>query len=99
MKANRIHIILIVLSLILSSCSVDTIKVSGNDAITYRNINVTDFSAVEIANDFNAYITFSDTEESIEIEANENLHQYIVVKKEGNNLVVRLKNNINIRGQ
>jgi hypothetical protein len=47
----------------------------------------------------NAYITFSDNEEYIEIEANENLHDYIIAKKDGDKLIVKLKNNINIKGR
>jgi transcriptional antiterminator Rof (Rho-off) len=99
MKTNRLYTLLALLILLISSCSVDTIDVTNDDLVTYRTVNITDYDAVEIANAFEAYITFSDTEESIEIEANENLHNYIIAKKDNNKLVVRLKNNINVRGQ
>lgn len=99
MKTNRLYIVITLLALIISSCSVDTIKVTSNDVVTYRTINITDYSALEIASNFNAYITFSDTEESIEIEANDNLHDYIIATKKGDKLEVRLRNNLSIRGQ
>lgn len=99
MKSNRHHILLVIIALILSACSVETIRVSPNDDITYRDVNIVNYNAVEIANDFNAYITFSDTEESIQVEANTNLHKYITATKKGNKLIVKLKNNINIKGQ
>ena len=62
MKTNRHHIILIVLAFIISSCSVDTIRVSANDTIITKEINASNYSAIEIANSFNAYVAFSDTE-------------------------------------
>ncbi len=99
MKTNRIYILIALFTLIISSCSLDTIRVTNNDAVTYRTLNITDFNAIEIANSFNAYITFSDTEESIEIEANDNLHDYIIARKENNKLVVHIKNNVKIKGR
>jgi hypothetical protein len=42
--------------------------------------------------------TFSDTEESIRIEANENIHDRIIVQREGNALFIRLKKFTNVRG-
>ncbi|MEP1488377.1 MAG: DUF2807 domain-containing protein [Algibacter sp.] len=98
MKTNRLVLIITSISLIFSSCSIDAIRVTSDDEITFKTIDITDFNTIEIANDMNAYITFSDTEEHIEIEANENLHKYITAKKEGDKLIVKLKNNLNIRG-
>lgn len=99
MKTNRLYKLIAIFSIILSSCSVDNIRVTNNDVVTLRTVNITDFNAVEIANGFNAYITFSDSEESIEIEANDNLHDFIIARKEDNKLVVRIKNNVKIKGK
>ena len=100
MKTNRLYIILTLLGLlILSSCSIDTIRVNADDFVTSRDVNITDYSSVEIANGFTAYITFSDTEESIKVEANENLHDYIIATKKNNRLVIRVKNNLRIKGK
>lgn len=98
MKTNRLLSIITIIVLTFSSCSVDSIRINSDDEVTTKTINITDFNSVEIANDMNAYITFSDTEEYIEIEANENLHNYIIAKKDGDKLIIKLKNNINIRG-
>ncbi|MFI0429023.1 GIN domain-containing protein [Mariniflexile sp. HMF6888] len=98
MKTNNLFIILAIFGLIITSCSVDTIRVDGNDYITTKNYNYFNYSAIEISSGFNAYVTFSDTEESIEIEANDNLFPYIITSNNNNTLVVKLKNNINIRG-
>ncbi|TGV01534.1 head GIN domain-containing protein [Flavivirga rizhaonensis] len=99
MKTSRLYILLILSGFIISSCSVDTIRVDANDEVTYRNVYITDYSSIEIANGFTAYITFSDTEESIKIEANENLHDHIITSKRDDELIVRLRNNLNIRGR
>jgi len=81
---------------LLSSCDYDSIRASGE--ITSLNYNIPDYSRVKISNAFNTYVTFSDTEESIRIEANENLHSKIIVKRDGNALVIRLKKLTNVRG-
>ncbi|WP_303317590.1 head GIN domain-containing protein [Flavivirga abyssicola] len=99
MKTNRLYILLILLGFIISSCSVDTIRVDADDEVIYRNVYITDYSSIEIANGFTAYITFSDTEESIRIEANENLHDHIITSKRDDELIVRLRNHLNIRGR
>ncbi|MFI1773716.1 GIN domain-containing protein [Thalassobellus citreus] len=98
MKTNRLLSIIAIIGLTLNSCSVDSIRVSANDTITYKNIPVSDYNAIEISNDFNAYVTFSETEESIEIEANENLQSLVVATIKNNKLTVKLKNNIHIKG-
>ncbi len=98
MKTNRLLILLAILGISLNSCSVDTIRVSANDTITYNSITPSDYDAIEISNGFNAYITFSDTEESIEIETNENLQNLVIAEISNNTLTVKLKNNIHIKG-
>ena len=99
MKTNKHHIIVLVLVCIFSACSVDTIRVSANDTIITKEINVPNYSAIEIANNFNAYVTFSDTEERVVIESNENLSDLIIARVKGDKLIVRLRNNIRIKGQ
>lgn len=80
----------------LTSCDHDTIRATGE--VTSLEYSIPDFSELEISDAFNAYVTFSDTEESIRIEANDNLHDKIVVKREGNALVIGLKKFTSIRG-
>ncbi|MET2984792.1 head GIN domain-containing protein [Aureibaculum conchae] len=99
MKTNRSFLILALLSLILTSCTVETIGITVDDEVTTKSISLSDYSEIEISHDFNAYVTFSDTEERIEIEANDKLHQHIIAKKSDNTLIIKLKNNINIKGK
>jgi len=87
---------LVGLSILLSACESTGIKPSSN--ITIQDRTIEDYSGIEISTAFTVDVTFSATEEKIEIEANENLHAYIDVMKSGNNLVIKLKDNTNIQG-
>jgi hypothetical protein len=98
MKTNRLYPFLAILVLLFTSCSIDHVSVSADDTVTYKHVAISDYDSVEIANGFNAYIEFSETEESIEIEANENLQQLIIGRIENNKLTVKVKNNVNVRG-
>tara|TARA_R110000868_G_scaffold4211_13_gene26599 strand:+ start:6719 stop:7441 length:723 start_codon:yes stop_codon:yes gene_type:complete len=96
MKKLTTASIYIFLILALDSCNIDTIKVS--DIVTTEQVSFKNYSALSISDDFNAYVTFSDTEEKIEIEANRNLHERIVVRKEGTKLHIKMENNLIIKG-
>jgi len=96
MKTQHIFIVLVLSLVLFTSCEKETIRASGE--VTSLNYSIPDYSRVKISNAFNAYVTFSDTEESIRIDANENLHGKIIVKREGNALVIRLKKLTNVRG-
>ncbi|MBU3822209.1 DUF2807 domain-containing protein [Flavobacteriaceae bacterium XHP0103] len=99
MKLNKIYTALFILAITLFSCSIDSINVRGNDVTTFSNLDYTGFTGLEVSGGFKVYVTFSETEESVQIEANENLHQFIETSLVNNSLVVKLKNNINIKGQ
>ncbi len=59
--------------------------------ITTETKNITGFDKIEAGEDFEVIIKFSDKAESVKIEANENLHDYIIVKKEGSTLKIETK--------
>lgn len=64
------------------------IELSAN--ITTETKSITNFQKLEVGEDFEVIIKFGTTE-SIEIEANENLHDLIVVEKNGNTLKIDTK--------
>lgn len=97
MKAKIISYTLILAALFLSSCDYEAIKASNE--ISTKSISVSDYTALEVANDFNVYVTFSNTEEEIKIEANDNLQEYIVTNITDNKLRIKLKNNLIIKGK
>ncbi len=96
MKTKSIAIICILTFGFLTSCDHETIRAS--DEVHSLSYTIPNYSTLKVSSAFNAYVTFSDTEESIRIEANENLHDKIIVKKEGSILIIRLKQFTNIRG-
>ncbi|MEK6151933.1 head GIN domain-containing protein [Flavobacteriaceae bacterium 3-367] len=96
MKTRLTYISLIVVCSLLFSCDFETVRVS--DEVTTREVGFTDYSGLRVSNAFNAFVTFSDTEERIEVEANRNVQDRISVSKEGDLLIVRLDRNTNLRG-
>lgn len=85
------------LCILLSSCEQFGNSVVPSGSITEQAKNISDFDGISASHAFNVYITFTEATESIRIEANENLHEYIEVKKNGGILSIGLKDNINIR--
>jgi len=96
MKRVLPYIALLALSIQLSSCDYETIRAS--DGISTRSYSFSDYSALRVSHAFKVYVRFSNEEEKIEVEANENVQDRVVVEKEGNLLRVRLKNNTRLRG-
>lgn len=65
------------------------IKLSHN--ITKEIKDITGFEKIDVSEDFEVYISFSETTEKVVIEANENLHDKIVVEKDGDKLKIYTK--------
>ena len=88
---------LVGLSLLLSACVNDnTIVPSAN--ITAQERFIQDYSGIDVSTAFLVDVEYSATEESIIIEANENLHQFIEVEKVNNILRIKLRDNTSISG-
>lgn len=96
MKTKAIVFVFLLTLGLLTSCDHDTIRAS--DEVSSLDYSIPDYSTLKVSNAFNIHVTFSDTEESIRIEANENLHDRIIVKREGSSLVIKLKKFTNVRG-
>ena len=96
MKSTLIHGLLLATVLLVSSCDTESIRVS--DTISTRQYSFSNYEALELSGDFNAFVTFSETEERIEIEANDNIQSKIRVSQDGNTLKIRLENNVALRG-
>lgn len=84
------------LSILLSSCSRNRIEPSA--AISTQVKSISNFQKIDVSNAFTVFVNFSETEEKVQIEANENLHSYIIVEKDGGELQIRLKRNTSISG-
>lgn len=97
MKTQLILTTIILFSIVFTACE-NTENVIPNDNVTTQQHSYSDYDRIEAEAAFTIYVEFSDTEETIEIETNDNLHQYIEVKKESNTLRIGIRDNINIKG-
>ncbi len=96
---TKISVFLICSGLILAAISCEkneTIVPSNN--ISSQFIDIKGYSGLEVDATFQAEVSFSDSEELIEIVANVNLHQYIIVEKVSDVLKIRLSDDVNISG-
>lgn len=96
MKSKSVVIAIALVATIFTSCEHDIIRAKGE--ITSLDYSIPDYSTLKVSHAFNVYVTFSDTEESIRIDANENLHDKVIVKRDGNALVIKLKPFTNVKG-
>ena len=97
MKILKTIFIAAAISMLVTSCYHDTVWVS--DEISTRYYDFDNITSLQVATDFKAYVTFSDTEESVSIRANDNLFSKMDVYMEGRKLVVKIENNVNIKGR
>lgn len=96
MKTKTFCIGLILSIGLFTSCDHETIRASGE--VTSREISFSDYSGLKVANAFNVFVTFSNTEERIRIDANENIQDRIIVQKECNDLIIKLQKYTNVKG-
>ncbi|MCM4172621.1 DUF2807 domain-containing protein [Arenibacter sp. TNZ] len=87
----------IALSTLLLSCEKDTITASSE--ITIKDYEFSGYTSLEVNHNFKVYLNFSDTEEKLRVQANDNLFEYIIIYKESNKLTVKLDNVQRIKGK
>jgi hypothetical protein len=97
MKTIIITATIVIAGIILNACDSVEDVVPGSNVIT-QEYTFSGYENIETESAFTVYVEFSDTEESIVIQANENLFEYIEVTKESDNLKVGFRENINIKG-
>jgi len=92
-KDSMIQVIgwLIILATIISPVllSAKTLRGNGNQVVLKKN--VTDFDKLRISHTFDARIDYG-REYSVVVKVDENLKDYLIVKKKGNTLVVGMEN-------
>ncbi|CAM3618292.1 head GIN domain-containing protein [Zobellia roscoffensis] len=96
MKTKTIFIAMALACGILTSCDYDHIRAS--DEITTKDLTISDYDGLKVSNAFDVYVTFSDNKEEIQIEANDNLQDRIVVAREGNEVIIKLKRYTTVSG-
>lgn len=98
MKTRTLLLGLLALVSILTSCKKDHFGIIPSKNITSVEKSIAGNSKLEVSSLFQVHITFTDTEEKLIVEANENLHQYIKVEDKNGWLKIKFKNNISLLG-
>lgn len=97
MKTKTILLALFALSVLFTSCTKDE-DVSPSTNVTTVTKSISGYTGLNVSDAFTVFVTFSDTEEIIQIEANANLQQYITVEKHNEQLVISIEDNVDITG-
>lgn len=71
-------------------------KVDGSGNVTIVEYEVDPFTALELDGVFHVYIR-QGNQEKVEVETDDNLHQYVIVENRGKKLVIDTKNKVNFR--
>ncbi|MAO16735.1 MAG: hypothetical protein CMH44_07655 [Muricauda sp.] len=94
---TQISFILLSVLFIFSSCDYEKIYAEGE--VTSIKYDINDYNGLRVSDAFHVYVLFSESEEEIRIAANNNLHEKIVVKKDGDELIIRLKDRTSVNGK
>lgn len=95
MKTLQFALIAILAITTFTSCKKNRIKPS--DDITTETRTVSGFDGLAVSDAMDVVVTYDSTAENVTIEANSNLHEYILTDVVGGVLKVRLKNNVCIK--
>lgn len=97
MKTLRLNTLLalIAIGLLFGACN-KTIIPSGN--LTTKQYSITDYSKLDVSAAINATVEFSSTEESIVIQTDDNIQDYIKVEKKNDALIIGFEDDVNISG-
>ncbi|GGW45348.1 hypothetical protein GCM10007383_32120 [Arenibacter certesii] len=72
---------------------------TASQEVTPRTYSLSGFTAVEVSDNFNVTIVFSDIEEKVVVTANDNLHKYIGLTLVGERLHIKLNHINKIKGK
>jgi hypothetical protein len=95
MKTYGTKLLLLFFFCILAVFSSFSQKIHGNHNVTIKERSILSFNEVEINGGYEILLSKGD-KESLKIEADDNLHQYIEVDVKGNTLFIRNKKDIEI---
>lgn len=85
------------LVLLFSACSMYDNDVTPSSRVTTRSMEVGSFTALDVSDAFRVYVTLTDQEAPVTVEANDNLHRYIRIHNSGGRLIVEFSENIDIK--
>ncbi|MDX1444546.1 head GIN domain-containing protein [Lishizhenia sp.] len=92
---KRYLFLITLVGLVVSSCS--KFKINPSSTVTTEDKGITGFTKLKLRDNINAYVTFSSENEGVIIEANENIHDRIVVSMVSGELEIDIKPNTRFR--
>lgn len=98
MKTKVILLAILSLAFVFTSCDDDDVNIVPSDNVTTVEVSVSDFDKLSVSDIFKVYVTFSETEESVHVESNDNIHSVIDIYTQGNDLNIGLDENTKISG-
>lgn len=98
MKTKTILVAILSLGILFTSCLDDDLHIVPSNNITSKTLSVSGFNKLDISDPFIVQVTFSETEESVVVESNDNIHQLIEINQQGETLNIGLYKNSNISG-
>lgn len=88
---------LLILPVFLLSCHFMNDRIRGNGTVTTETRQATNFSKVDVGGNIHVYLK-QDSAYSVRIETDENLLPYIVVRNDGDKLIIEPKDHHNLDG-
>ncbi len=98
MKTIVFNVVICLLIAGSMACEKEQIQISPSDQVTSEQHYITGFDKLDIADPFKVYVSFSDSEESLRIETNAQLHPLVQVEQRQGTLFISLKENTSISG-
>lgn len=95
MKKSILLSALMAVTLLMGSCKKENVKPSST--ITTETRSITGFDALDVSDAIDVEVTFDPNVESVVVEANSNLHQYILTDVVSGRLKIRIKNNVRFK--
>lgn len=96
MKQQLLIISTLIFGIFFQSCDIE--KINPSSEIGTKTYDLDSFTSLDIANDFKVYVNFSDEEEKVSIQVNEDLEKHVLVEVNDGVLEIRLKDNLSIIG-
>lgn len=98
MKTKVIFLAILSLAFVFTACDDDDVNIVPSGNVTTIEASISDFNKLSVSDMFKVYVTFSETEESVHVESNENMHSVIDIYTTENELNIGLYNNTTISG-
>lgn len=73
-------------------------KVKGSGNVTTKTVSTSDYAKVSAVGSMDVYLV-SGTEGNITVEADDNFHEYIIVETDGDKLILKIKNKVNLKSK